>query len=131
MVLPLRHEDERMLVLLVTSRETWRWVLPKGWAEEQLRGPELAAKEAFEEAGVAGQVQLEPIGSYSYRKRLAGGRTVTCHVEVFPMCVDRLLDDWPEWQEWTRQWFTLREAASLVQEADLGSLLLRYVDFQP
>lgn len=55
-VLPLKYEDGLTLVLLVTSRETRRWVLPKGWAEKQLSGPELAAKEAFEEAGVTGHV---------------------------------------------------------------------------
>ncbi|MBB5696600.1 NUDIX hydrolase [Muricoccus pecuniae] len=126
-VLPLKDELGLTLVLLVTSRETRRWVLPKGWAEKQLSGPELAAKEAFEEAGVTGQVQLEPAGSYSYHKHLADGRTVMCTVEVFPMRVDRLPVDWPERQERTRQWFTLPEAASLVQEAELGSLLLQYV----
>lgn len=125
-VLPLKYEDGLTFVLLVTSRETRRWVLPKGWAERHLSGPELAAKEAFEEAGVTGEVRLEPIGSYRYEKRLANGRQVTCCVEVFPMRVDRLLNDWPERQQRTREWFTLAEAAAAVQEADLGSLLLTY-----
>src|SRR4051794_3326365 len=96
--LPLAEKEGEAMVMLVTSRETGRWVLPKGWAEKNLTGPELAAKEAFEEAGVIGEVGTKPAGSYEYEKRLPKSRTVECKVDVFPMQVDRLLDDWPERQ---------------------------------
>jgi 8-oxo-dGTP pyrophosphatase MutT (NUDIX family) len=76
-------------VMLVTSRETRRWVFPKGWAEADLKPHELAAKEAFEEAGLVGAVEPEPVGSYSYEKRLRGGRSVLCQVSVFLMRVER------------------------------------------
>jgi 8-oxo-dGTP pyrophosphatase MutT (NUDIX family) len=115
---------ERM-VMLVTSRETGRWVLPKGWAEMGLTGPELAAKEAFEEAGLIGEMSARRIGSYAYLKQMPKGRTVNCEVDVFAMRVDQLLDDWPERGQRKREWFTLGQAAMLVDEGDLVTLLLQ------
>ena len=53
--LPFSPREGETMVMLVTSRETHRWILPKGWAEKRLTGPELAAKEAFEEAGLVGE----------------------------------------------------------------------------
>ena len=83
-------------MLLVTSRETRRWVLPKGWTEKRGRGAQQAAQgEAFEEAGIRGRIETTPIGAYAYPKRLDCGATVTCDVEVFALEVERLLDDWP------------------------------------
>jgi 8-oxo-dGTP pyrophosphatase MutT (NUDIX family) len=123
--LPLRGKGKDLEVLLVTSRETGRWVLPKGWAEEGLTGSKLAAKEAFEEAGLLGSVAAVPIGTYGYEKRLPEGRTTPCDVSVFTMQVDRELEDWPEHHQRRRQWFPLTEAAQLVQEADLAELMLR------
>lgn len=123
--LPLAEREGRTMVLLVTSRDTGRWVLPKGWAEERLSGPELAAKEAFEEAGLVGEVAPDPVGAYSYRKRLPDGSTLPCGVQVFPMRVERLLEDWPERRQRRRAWFTLGEAATAVEEGELAALLLR------
>jgi len=113
------------MVLLVTGRDTRRWVLPKGWAEKGLTGPQLAAKEAFEEAGIVGEVAARSVGSYSYMKLLPKGRSADCKVDVFPMCVDRLLDDWPERNERERQWFTLPQAAMAVDDGELVILLLQ------
>ena len=94
--LPLAVRNGEVQVMLVTSRETKRWVLPKGWAEPDLAPHELAAKEAFEEAGLIGPVETEPIGAYSYSKRLPGGRRVHCNVTVFPMWPEQQLKKWPE-----------------------------------
>lgn len=123
--LPLTEREGETMIMLVTSRETHRWVLPKGWAEKELTGPELAAKEAFEEAGLVGEVAQEPIGFYSYLKRLPNDRVVPCQVDVFAMRVDRLLRDWPERGQRTREWFTLAQAAMAVEEGDLVTMLLR------
>ena len=120
----LRREGETM-AMLVTSRETHRWVLPKGWAEKRLTGPQLAAKEAFEEAGLVGEVAPDPVGSYVYLKRLPDRRTLPCDVDVFPLRVERLLDDWPERRQRERRWFTLAGAAMAVEEGGLVALLLR------
>jgi 8-oxo-dGTP pyrophosphatase MutT (NUDIX family) len=123
--LPLGPTAGDRMVLLVTSRETRRWVLPKGWAEKRLTGPELAAKEAFEEAGLLGEVAPQPVGSYSYLKRLPDGSAVPCDVDVFPMRVGQLLDDWPERDQRERRWFTLAQAALAVEESELVTLFLR------
>jgi 8-oxo-dGTP pyrophosphatase MutT (NUDIX family) len=112
-----------MQVLLVTSRETRRWVLPKGWTEKC--GPaRQAEREAYEEAGIRGRIAEKPIGTYAYPKRLRDGATVTCKVDVFPLAVEELLEDWPEKAQRERRWFPLAEAASAVQEGSLGALML-------
>jgi 8-oxo-dGTP pyrophosphatase MutT (NUDIX family) len=123
--LPVSEGDGETIVLLVTSRDTRRWVLPKGWAEKGLTGPQLAAKEAFEEAGIVGEVAAKSVGSYTYMKLLPKGRSADCKVDVFPMYVDRLLDDWPERNERERQWFTLPQAAMAVDDGELVILLLQ------
>lgn len=123
--MPFAEREGERMVVLVTSRETGRWVLPKGWAEKGLTGPELAAKEAFEEAGLIGEMAAKRIGSYRYLKRLPKGRAVDCKVDVFSMRIDQLLDDWPERGQRKREWFTLGQAAMVVDEGDLVTLLLK------
>ena len=113
------------MVMLVTSRGTRRWVLPKGWVEPDLAPHEMAAREAFEEAGLIGAIEPEPVGHYSYDKRLRGGRLVSCQVSVFPMWVKRQLKKWPEKKQRKTRWLTLGQAAMVVDEVDLMALLLR------
>ena len=122
--LPFAEEKGELRVLLVTSRETQRWVLPKGWTEKRLSPHALAAKEAFEEAGVVGEVEPRPIGRYRYLKRGPRDRVTPCSVRVFPLRVNRLLDDWPERRERQRRWFSAAEAAMAVEEGGLVTLLL-------
>ena len=123
--LPIKEEAGETVVMLVTSRETGRWVLPKGWEEKRLTGAKLAAKEAYEEAGIVGETMSKPIGSYRYAKQLPEGRSLECVVKVFPMRVHELLDTWPESQQRRRQWFTLAEAALHVKEAGLVTMFLK------
>ncbi|MBL6455997.1 NUDIX hydrolase [Belnapia sp. T6] len=122
--LPYRQNGRETEVLLVTSRETRRWVLPKGWTEA-CGAARQAAREAFEEAGIRGRIDPEPIGAYAYPKRLRDGATVTCQVEVFPLAVEEMLEDWPERAERERRWFSLPQAAAAVEEGELGTLMLR------
>lgn len=118
-------QNGETVVLLVTSRDTGRWVLPKGWAEKHLSGAQLAAKEAFEEAGILGDVLSKPIGAYHYAKQLPQGKAVQCRVEVFVLHVAELLDEWPEMRQRHREWFTLSQAAMVVAEGELVTLLLK------
>jgi 8-oxo-dGTP pyrophosphatase MutT (NUDIX family) len=118
--LPFRGAPGTTEVLLLTSRGTGRWVFSKGWAERGLKGHELAAKEAFEEAGIVGKVLTRAIGAYTYDKD-----SLELVVRVYPMEVERLLDDWPEKAERKREWFSLAQAATLVDEGELVMLLLR------
>jgi 8-oxo-dGTP pyrophosphatase MutT (NUDIX family) len=123
--LPLAIRDGETMVMLVTSRETRRWVLPKGWAEAGVAPHDLAAREAFEEAGLVGNVMPEAVGHFTYEKRLANGQTVRCKVGVYPLWVTQELDDWPEHHQRERRWLTVAEAAMAVDEGDLVTLLLR------
>src|SRR5690606_4821481 len=61
-------------ILLVTSRQRGRWIVPKGWQATGLSPSRSAAREAFEEAGVIGPIGPDPIGSYRYAKLLEHGR---------------------------------------------------------
>src|SRR5438876_1413113 len=82
--------------MLVTSRETRRWIIPKGWPHKGKTPHHSAAREAFEEAGVVGAVARHPVGSFAYRKRLRSGRVVLCEVHVFPLRVRHQTKLWPE-----------------------------------
>ncbi len=122
--LPYTVIDGGVRIMLVTSRETGRWIVPKGWPEKKTKPCEQAAREAYEEAGAIGTIAKKPFGSYSYAKRL-GKRTVTCLVDVFLLKVERELDDWPESGQRCRKWVSPAEAVQLVDDAGLADLLLR------
>lgn len=90
--LPISQADGRLRVMMVTSRQTFRWVIPKGWTSPNLTPAQAAAREAFEEAGIIGHILgYGPVGTYQYDKRLAADRTVTCKVTVFLLSVERQL----------------------------------------
>jgi 8-oxo-dGTP pyrophosphatase MutT (NUDIX family) len=109
--------------MLVTSRETGRWIIPKGWPKRRKKPCASAAREAFEEAGVVGRIDKSPIGSYSYKKRLKRGEVVVCQVDVFPLEVRRLKKSWPEMSEREVQWFSRTAAAETVSERRLSNII--------
>jgi 8-oxo-dGTP pyrophosphatase MutT (NUDIX family) len=109
--------------MLVTSRETGRWIIPKGWPKKRKAPHASAALEALEEAGVVGEVGRDPIGSYSYKKRLKSGTVVACDVHVFPLEVKRQQKSWPEKEEREFQWFSPTDAAKVVREPVLRAII--------
>jgi 8-oxo-dGTP pyrophosphatase MutT (NUDIX family) len=109
---------------LLTSRETKRWIIPKGWPIRGRKPHEAAAQEALEEAGVTGHVCKNPIGHYTYFKRRETHFDL-CKVDVFVLKFDRQLKAWREKGERLTQWFTLEEAADLVDEVGLIAILRR------
>lgn len=115
--------DAPVSVLLVTSRETKRWVVPKGNPATGLTPHAAAAAEAEEEAGVRGAVCPIPLGSYRYRKRRKTGASLMFDVDVYPLSVSEELPDWKEAHQRIRRWFSLAEAAGMVEEADLADLI--------
>jgi 8-oxo-dGTP pyrophosphatase MutT (NUDIX family) len=124
--LPLsRDEAGQVQVLLVTSRDTGRWVLPKGWPMKGKKPHRAAEREAYEEAGLIGRMRKVPLGTYSYEKRLRTGSTVPCEVTVFPLKVKHRRDRWPEMNERERRWFSPDEAAEVVAESGLQQILRR------
>jgi 8-oxo-dGTP pyrophosphatase MutT (NUDIX family) len=113
-------------VMLLTSRETHRWVIPKGWPMQGRKPAEVASQEAYEEAGLIGHiVNKRPIGSFHYEKRLAY-RAILCEVRVFLLRVERQLDEWPERPERETRWFDADEAANLVEEGGLAEIIRRF-----
>lgn len=123
--LPVRSGPEGPEVLLVTSRDTRRWIAPKGWQRRGIAPAEMAALEAYEEAGVRGAIAPEPLATYRYVKRLKGDRCRPCEVDVHLLRVDEVLADWPERDERQRRWFTPDAAVSATGEPGLVDVLRR------
>ena len=113
-------------ILLITSRDTGRWVIPKGWPMDGKSASAAAAREAWEEAGVKGVVDNEPIGNYHYMKGLPEGLKVDCRVRVFALVVDDICKNFPEKGERQAEWVDCAEAASRVQEPGLKTLILAF-----
>jgi 8-oxo-dGTP pyrophosphatase MutT (NUDIX family) len=121
--LPYREIKSVMEVLLVTSRETRRWIIPKGWPQSGVPPHRAAAKEAFEEAGVVGKVSKKTIGAYWYDKITESGATMRCKVRVFPLRVTRQLRKWPEKRQRRTQWHSPAQASRRVGETYLRQII--------
>lgn len=110
-------------VLLLTSRGVGRWVIPKGWPIPGQKPAEVAALEAWEEAGLQGAVSRKPLGSYHYSKLLADGEARLCECIVYLLRVTAEAETWPEQSQRRRAWFPKQEAATLVEEGALALLI--------
>jgi ADP-ribose pyrophosphatase YjhB (NUDIX family) len=117
-----RRRGGAIEVLLVTSRETGRWVIPKGWPWPKKEDRDAAAGEAREEAGVEGRVEKKPFGAYEYAKRQTK-KTVQLPVDVYLLWVSDEHEDWPERAERRRMWYSPEGAAEAVEEPELKELL--------
>jgi len=121
--LPVRFADDGAPeVMLITSRETQRWIIPKGWPMAGLKDHQAAAREAREEAGLVGRIAKQPIGSYAYWKRGAE-HFVFCTVQVYVLEVERRLKSWKEKGQRRAEWFAPEAAAELVEEPGLKAIL--------
>ncbi|WP_173931435.1 NUDIX hydrolase [Chelativorans sp. Marseille-P2723] len=125
--LPFRQGQDGLEILLITSRGTGRWILPKGWPEGQETLGETAAREALEEAGVEGAMGGE-LGRYLYGKEMGKGMRWRCEVAVFPLKVEREATSWPESGKRVRAWVDAQEAARRVAEPDLAALIAAFAD---
>lgn len=121
--LPWRKAGHGIEIMLITSRDTGRWVLPKGWPEAREPLCEAAAREAGEEAGLRGAISHLEAGRYFYAKVLASGEEVPCEVLVFPLKVDRVADRWKEKRARIRKWVNCAEAVQMVNEPDLCQII--------
>lgn len=124
--LPYVVEDGHPMVVMVTSRDTGRWILPKGKPEKKVAPHQVAAHEAFEEAGLVGNVSPEPFARFPSIKRLSSGRELPCEIEVYLFKVDRMLDKWPEMKQRERRCLPPGEAALLASESGLVGVLLEF-----
>jgi len=124
--LPWRRGPDGIEILLVTSRETGRWVAPKGGRMAGKTDAEAAAQEALEEAGVTGRISGEPFGTFRYLKILKRRAPRWCVVSVYPLEVEAELDDWKEKSERTREWMPAAEAERRVEEPELKALIAAF-----
>ena len=121
--LPFVETSSGPLVLLVTTRGMGRWTIPKGWAKPGLEDAEMAVREAFEEAGIAGDIRPRPVGSYDYTKRLHLLSWVRCSVDVFGLRARCQELDWAEKQSRKLKWVEPDKAASMVRDRQLAVIL--------
>ena len=121
--LPYRIDARQLWIMLITSRDTKRWVIPKGWPMNGLKPQDAAAIEAAEEAGIIGEVEDAPLGSYRYDKRLKSDATTSVQVTVFPFRVQAQADDWKERGQRVFEWFRYQDAAALVAEPTLRHII--------
>ena len=121
--LPLREaKDGALEILLVTSRDTGRWIIPKGWPSKRLKDCKAAAREARQEAGVKGKIFRKAIGTYRYIKRELDNDALI-EVRVFLLKVSKHYKRWPEHRERRRAWFDIEDAASRVSDPEFSSLI--------
>lgn len=121
-----RRKKNGVEVLLISSRDSARWIIPKGWPMAGKTPAEAALTEAWEEAGVKGHALDLCVGLYSYHKAMADGQSVPCVVAVFPVEVKRLSDTFPEAGQRRRKWFSPKKAAARVREPDLQLILREF-----
>lgn len=123
--IPYRLTAAGMEVLMVTNRSGGRWLFPKGGIGKGLTSAQSAAREAYEEAGVIGDITGGSLGSYRFRKRDMPAKADGCEVEVFLLQVRQQLSAWPEKGQRRLRWVEIAEAALMVQEGGLVEILLR------
>ena len=121
--LPLRRTKNGALeIMLVTSRRTGRWIIPKGWPSKKLDDCSAAAREARQEAGVKGKIAKEALGSYRYVKPELGDAS-PIDVTVFLLAVLKQCKRWREKRQRRRAWFDVLDAAGKIQDPELSSLI--------
>ncbi|MFN3846845.1 MAG: NUDIX hydrolase [Paracoccaceae bacterium] len=118
-----RMHRQRIQVLLITSRDTGRWIIPKGWLMDGKTPADAAAVEAWEEAGVTGKVSADLLGVYAYDKIRDPHDALPCIVTVFALRVAALADKFPERGQRRRKWFNATKAARKVAEPELRGML--------
>lgn len=123
--LPCRRKKKGVEVLLVTGRRSRRWTIPKGWPMPGKSLSEAAAQEAFEEAGVRGTIDPEPVGSFRHTKTNLAVGDLDVTILVHPMWVEDELPKWPELGQRKRKWFKPEEAAQRVDSEELGALIMQ------
>ena len=122
--LPWRRTDAGAVeIMMITSRETRRWVVPKGGRMAGKADHEAATIEAYEEAGLQGVIAERPVGHFRYLKRLRSGEDRACMVAVYPLEVLIQLGGYPEAGQRELRWMDRRTAAEAVHEADLAELI--------
>ncbi len=117
-----RVEQGQPEVLLITTRKSRRWIIPKGWLIDGLTASQTAGQEAWEEAGIRGECDTQAMGQFCYQKRHQRKGAVLCVVDVFPLLVTSVAACFPEFKQRQRQWFVPKKAAVHVNFPELGQM---------
>jgi 8-oxo-dGTP pyrophosphatase MutT (NUDIX family) len=123
-----RIRDDKVQILLITSRGSQRWIVPKGWPMDGMTPADSAVQEAWEEAGVKGRSDGRCLGIYSYSKVEEGVETLPCVAMVYAVEVTSIHKQYPECGQRKRKWVSRKRAAKLVDEPELARMLM---DFEP
>ncbi|MGH1578160.1 NUDIX hydrolase [Planktotalea sp.] len=118
-----RRRKGKLEILLVTSRRSRRWIIPKGWPQDGLPPSQSAAVEAMEEAGVEGKVFNASIGAFSYTKRYGPSRALPCVALVYPLKVKKMHKSYREAKQRKRKWFSRAAAAKRVTDPELAFII--------
>ena len=118
----------KVQILLITSRRTKRWIVPKGWPMPEKTPGEAALQEAWEEAGVQGRVDPRPLGLFSYYKIMESETDLPCVAMVYGVKVKNLSKTYPESSERKRRWMSRKKAAAAVNSPELARIIR---DFDP
>ncbi|TPE53669.1 NUDIX hydrolase [Amaricoccus solimangrovi] len=121
-----RRAGKGVRIMLITSRDTGRWVIPKGWPTRKHSEAWAAAREAYEEAGILGTVSEKSIGFYTYRKGVKGGLSMPCVVRVYPLEARERLRHYPETGQRRVKWFKRGKAARKVRDPELARILREF-----
>ena len=121
--LPYVETGSGYLVLLITTRGRGRWTIPKGWVKPAVVDSELAGREAFQEAGITGEIDPRPLGVFNYTKRLHLFSWSKCSVDVYLLHATRQYLSWPEKESRRYMWITPEKAATMVAERGLAAIL--------
>jgi len=121
-----RIKNDRVEVLMITSRRSGRWIIPKGWPMPGKTPAQTAATEAWEEAGVQGKVYDQCLGVFSYHKAFGEDDGAPCLAMVYPVKVKALAAKFPEAGQRRRKWMPPRKAAEKVAEPELAQILKQF-----
>jgi len=124
-VIPYRVQNGNIEILLITTRDRNNWVIPKGGIAKGMSPPASAAKEAWEEAGIIGQVDINAVGSYRYRKR---GKIY--RVQMYLLLVEMLSEDYPEAGQRQREWLDVNIAIQMVKQNSLKKILHQFLQMK-
>lgn len=120
-----RTVDGKRKVLLITSRETKRWIIPKGWPMKGLSDAQAATREAWEEAGVSEfKLHKAPVGHFHYNKRMNNGVNLPIKASVYRLKVLDMAKKFPEKGQRKLLWVSPKRAASMVREPELKKIFL-------
>ena len=120
--LPWRLGPAGLEIMLVSSRATRRWIVPKGWPMAGRADHVAAGIEAIEEAGLLGVIDEQSCGAFVYMKRFSRGEE-PCEIKLYPLKVVRQRDKWPEKHERMTQWFSVEQAAQKVSDPGLAEVI--------